>query len=80
MPASFWLLEVASTVSTAAFRSVCSESMIPETKNANPPPRLQRQPILVRRRLLHALRAGTRERRLGLIDGDRCVERAGARR
>ncbi len=39
MPASATSLAVASTVSTAAFRSACSESMIAETKIAKPPPR-----------------------------------------
>ena len=39
IPASAALLEVASTVSTAAFSSVCSASMIPDTHTAKPPPR-----------------------------------------
>ena len=39
MPASALSGEVAATVSTAAFSSVCSESMIPETQPAKPVPR-----------------------------------------
>ena len=71
------LREVASTVSTAAFSSVCSASMMPETDTAKPPPRRSER-SLVRRRLLHALGARPGERRVGLVDGDRRAPRAGS--
>ena len=66
--------EVASTVSTAAFSSVCSESMIPDTQHREAAAAAQRE-LVVGGGLLHALGARAGECRVGLVDGDRAGQR-----
>ena len=75
MPASALLGEVASTVSTAAFSSVCSESMMPDTQRREAGAAAQRE-LVVRAASCTPSVPGPASAGVGLVDGDRRRRRA----